>query len=118
MTLYAIFKPQPGAAALPEAIADRFSWFAFLLPPVHALVHGLWDQLALFLLGLVAITFVETWIGPDALFWLYLVLALACGFAASGARQRALRRRGYLPSGYRFAPDADAARLTVMETTP
>ena len=116
MTLYAILKPAPGSALLPEAVAEKFSWFAFFLPPIHALVHGLWDQLAFFLVGLVVITFSETWIGPDAAIWLYLLLALACGYAASGARLRALKRRGFVPAGYRFAVGPDEARLTVMET--
>lgn len=116
MTLYAIFKPKPGAAALPQAVAETFSWFALLLPPVHALTHRLWDQLALFLAGLAALLFAHDWIGADAASWLYLLLALACGFAAPGARRRALLRRGYTATGHRFALDADFARLAVMET--
>lgn len=116
MTLYAIFAPRPGSAALPEAVAEKFSWFATLLPPVHALLHRLWDQLALYLVGLAAIIFAERWVGADAAIWLYILLAIACGLAAPGARRRALQRRGLVTAGHRFAPDADLARLSAMET--
>lgn len=115
MTLYAILTPRPGTDALPEAVAEKFSWFAALLPPVHALVHRLWDQLAFYLVGLAIIAFAERWTGADAAIWLYVLLAIACGFAAPGARRRALRRRGYGAEGHRFAPDADLARLSAME---
>ena len=116
MTLYAILTPKPGSAALPEAVAEKFSWFAALLPPVHALAHRLWDQLALFLVGLAIIVLAGRWTGADAAIWLYILLALACGFAAPGARRRALLRRGYGAEGHRFAPDADLARLSAMES--
>jgi len=116
LTLYAILTPRPGTAALPEAVPDKFSWFAALLPPVHALVHRLWGQLALYLVGLAIVIFAQRWIGADAAIWLYILLAIACGFAAPGARRRALARRGFDEAGYRFAPDADLARLSAMET--
>jgi hypothetical protein len=115
VNLYAILTPKPGTLALPEAVAEKFSWFAALLPPVHALVHRLWDQLALYLVGLAAIVFAERWTGADAAIWLYILLAIACGFAAPGARRRSLLRRGFGAEGYRFATDADLARLGAME---
>ena len=116
MTLYAILSPRPGSGALPQAVPEKFSWFATLLPPVHALVHRLWDQLALFLVGLAVIVFAERWTGPDAAIWLYILLAVACGFAAPAARRRAYLRRGYQPGGHRLADDSDLARLAAMET--
>ncbi len=118
VTLYTLHAPQPGTDKLPEAVAEKFSWFAALLPPVHALAHRLWDQLGLFVLGLGIIAVTARFIGPDAAFWLYVLLALACGFAAPGARRRALGRRGYEPAGHRIAPDADLARLPIMESRP
>jgi len=116
VTLYAILKSDAGA--LPQAVPEKFSWFAALLPPVHALAHRLWGQLVLFVLGVVALIFAAPYVGPDAVIWLYILLAIACGFAAPGARQRALRRRGYGAAGYRFAPDADLARIASLETNP
>ncbi|WP_297112268.1 DUF2628 domain-containing protein [uncultured Devosia sp.] len=115
MTLYAILKSDVGA--LPRAVPEKFSWFAALLPPVHALAHRLWGQLVLFVLGIVALVFAAPSIGADAVIWLYILIAIASGFAAPGARQRALKRRGYAAGGYRFSADADQARLAAMETS-
>ncbi|MCP8882908.1 DUF2628 domain-containing protein [Devosia sp. XJ19-1] len=117
MTLYAILMPKPGSGTLPQAVPEKFSWFAALLPPLHALAHRLWDQLVLFILGLAAIVVAQPFIGADAAVWLYILLALACGFAAPGAQRRALRRRGFSPAGHRFASDTDMARLAALETS-
>lgn len=118
MTLYALFAPPPGRGALPQAVPETFSWFAALLPPVHALAHGLWGQLLLWVAGMAVLAIGARFLGAEALAWLYLLLALALGFAASGARGRSLMRRGYRTLGYRVAADADLARLAAMETRP
>lgn len=118
MTLFALFRSLDNPAGLPQAVADKFSWFAALLPPVHALVHRLWGQFGLFVLGLGAILAASVFIGLEAALWLYILLALACGFAAPGARQRSLKRRGFAPAGYRLAADADLARLAALEARP
>ena len=115
MTLFALYRSADDPTALPVAVSERFSWFAALLPPVHALVHRLWDQLGLFILGLGALLIAARYIGADATAWLYILLAIACGFAAPGAQRRALRRRGHVELGHRVAPDEDLARLAVME---
>ena len=116
MTLYAILRSDTGA--LPQAVPEKFSWFAALLPPVHALAHRLWGQIVLFVLAIVALVFAAPYIGADAVIWLYILFAIAFGFAAPGARQRALKRRGYGPAGYRYAPEADLARIASLENTP
>ena len=113
MTLYAILRSDAGA--LPRAVPEKFSWFAALLPPVHALAHRLWGQLVLYVLGIVALVFAAPFVGTDAVIWLYILLAMACGFAAPAARQRALGRRGYARAGYRFATDPDLARIATLE---
>ena len=118
MTLFALYRSVDDPPALPVAVSERFSWFAALLPPVHALYHRLWDQLGLFVLGLAALIFGARYLGPDATLWLYILLAIACGFAAPGAQRRALKRRGFAGLGHRVATDADLARLAVMESRP
>lgn len=118
MTLFALYRSIDNPAGLPMVVAEKFSWFATLLPPVHALVHRLWDQLALFLVGLALVVVSTRVIGFDAAIWLYILLALACGFAAPGAMRRALRRRGYSAAGHRFAEDADLARVAALEARP
>jgi len=118
VTLFALYRSPDDPTIPPQAVAERFSWFAALLPPVHALVHRLWDQLGLFLVGLVALVFGARYVGADATIWLYLLLAVACGFAAPGAERRAMTRRGLLPMGHRVAQAADLARLASMENRP
>lgn len=116
MTLYAIYSSP--AQTLPEAVPERFSFLAAILPPAHALRHGLWDQLAFWVAGVVLLALVGRFIGSEAVSWLYLLLALGLGLSASGATGRAWTRRGYRPSGYRVAADADLARLAVLEARP
>ena len=120
MTLYSLFTRNgaDGPDAAPQAVAERFSWFAFLLPPLHALVHRHWGQLGLFVLGLAGLVLGARFLGAEAVCWLYLPFALAFGFAAPGAERRALRRRGYAPAGHVFAADADLARLAFLENRP
>jgi hypothetical protein len=118
VTLFALYRSVDDPTALPVAVSERFSWFAALLPPVHALVHRLWDQLAFFIFGLVVLVFGARYVGADATLWLYIVLAIACGFAAPGAQRRAYRRRGLVSAGHRIAPDADLARLAFLEARP
>lgn len=118
MTLFALYRSVDDPTALPVAVAERFSWFAALLPPVHALLHRHWDLLGLFVVGLAALLFGVRYLGADATLWLYILLAIACGFAAPGAEHRALRRRGLVSAGHRFAADADLARLAIMESRP
>ncbi len=116
MPLFSLYRSVDDPVALPEAVPEEFSWFATLLPPVHALAHRLWDQLALFVAGMLTIVLVAPLVGPDAAIWLYILLAIACGFAAPGAQRRALQRRGYASLGHRFAGDAESALVAVMET--
>lgn len=115
MTLFALYRSADDPTALPVAVSERFSWFAAFLPPVHALVHRLWYQLGLFVLGFGAIAVAARWLGLDATLWLYILLALACGFAAPGAMRRALKRRGFVTLGHQVARDADLARLAAFE---
>ena len=115
MTLFALYRSVDDPTALPVAVPERFSWFAALLPPFHALAHRLWDQLGFFVLGAGALIVAARYLGPDATIWLYILLALACGFAAPSAQRRALKRRGFAPLGHRLSADADLARLAAME---
>ena len=114
MTLYAIFDPRPGKAALPAAIPEQFSWLAALLPPVFLLRHGLWLELLLFAVKLVALVLLADIIGGDAALLLYALLALWLGFAAPGLRRAALGRRGWIFRGERVALSQDAAQLEAL----
>ena len=91
MTLYSVYE-RPNDA--PTAVADRFSWSAALLPPVHALVHGLWLLLLVWIVGIVAIGVSGLWVGGKAAFWLYVLFAVLIGFEASSFRRVKTGRRG------------------------
>lgn len=93
MTLYSVYE-RPNDA--PTAVADRFSWSAALLPPVHALVHGLWLLLVVWGLGIIAIATSSVWIGSEAAFWLYVLFATLIGFEAASFRRVKTGRRGGL----------------------
>jgi hypothetical protein len=93
VTLYSVYE-RPSDA--PTAVADRFSWSAPLLPPVHALVHGLWLLLLIWVVGLVAIAGASLMIGGAAALWLYVLFATLIGFEASSFRRVKTAKRGGL----------------------
>jgi len=114
VTLYAIYDPRPGKPVLPAVIPERFSWLAALLPPVFFLRHGMWIELLLFCVKLAALLLIAGYLGDDAAFLLYCLLALWLGFAASGLRHAGLRRRGWIFRGERVAASADLAQLEAL----
>jgi hypothetical protein len=98
MTLYSIFeKPQAKAAKnrAPVAVPERFSWLAMLLPPVFALLHGLWLLLVFWIALVVGLGYAARIIGPDAAGALYLLVAVFLGFEAPAFRRDWLLFRGY-----------------------
>lgn len=113
MTLYAVFDRRRDEP--PALVADRFSWFAALLPPVFALAHRLWPALLLWVVGAVAIGGLSLWLGPDAGFWLYVLLAVWFGWEAPAFRRRGLRRRGYVYRTERIALAEDLAQVEWMK---
>jgi hypothetical protein len=93
VTLYSVFERADELA--PAVVPEKFSWFAALLPPVYGLVHGLWLGLILCVAAVIVLAFSSVWIGAEAAFWLYVVLALAIGFEAPALRRRKLEARGW-----------------------
>jgi hypothetical protein len=109
MAIYSIFTRDGDPA--PQAVGDRFSWFAALLPPVYALVHSLWWGLLGWIAGTAAIVALGFVIGSDAAFWLYVLLALLFGLEAASLRRVALGRRGHAYRGERLATREEEAEL-------
>lgn len=104
MTVYSVYARSD---AVPTLVADRFSWFAAILPPVYAIVHGLWAALAGWIVGVVLLSVLAGWIGGGAAFWIYIAIAVLTGFEAPTLVRRKLGRGGW---GYRtdiVAADAD-----------
>jgi len=117
MTLYSLFTRNgaEGPDAAPEAVAERFSWFAFLLPPVYALAHRLWLVFLGLVVAILALGFAGRWLGGDAAFWLYGLMALWFGFEAPAFRARKLHRQGYLHAGDTIAAAEDLARIDYLK---
>ena len=111
MTIFSIFARE----AEVEAVPDRFSWLAALLPPVYALVHGLWWALAGYVVGLLALVALGFVIGDGAAVWLYVLAALLIGFEAPTLRRRRLARRGYVYGGERVGIAEEAAAQSFIE---
>lgn len=109
MTIYAVFDKD--ATDVPAVVPERFSWFAALLPPIYALAHGLWLELALYVIALVLLSLSGSVIGGDAAFWIYVVFAIAIGFEAPSLRRAALRHQGWRLRGMVVAPSTDLAQL-------
>jgi hypothetical protein len=97
VTVYAIFTRE--APADIEAVPDRFSWFAALLPPIYALVHRLWATCALYVIAVVLLAIAGRAIGGDGAFWLYVIGAVLFGFESPAVRRMSLHRRGYAYRG-------------------
>lgn len=116
MTIYAVFDKD--AIAAPAVVPDRFSWLAMLLPPVFALVHGLWLELLGYVILVFALGAVSRVIGGEAAFWIYLILAVWIGFEAPALRRGALRRRGWRYRTEVIARGADLAELEGLRNRP
>jgi len=106
VTIYSVFE-RPNEIA-PTVVPEKFSWFAAVLPPVYALVHGLWLGLFAYVAAVVAIVAASLWLGGEAGFWLYVLLAVLIGFEAAGFRRGKLRAKGWI---YRSDVVAGAADL-------
>jgi hypothetical protein len=105
----ALFSVYARPDAAPVVVADRFSWFAALLPPFYAIVHGLWLALAGWIVGVVVLCVLSGWLGGGAAFWLYVLGAILSGLEAPTLRRRRLARRGWAWRGDVVAIDEDLA---------
>jgi hypothetical protein len=112
MTTFAVYEKLDDP--IPAVVPDRFSWLAFLLPPIFALAHGLWLDLLAFVLLVVILGLAGRAIGPDAAFWIYVVLALLIGFEASALRGFGLRRRGFVHRADLVASNSDIALVQYL----
>ncbi len=117
MTVYSIFEKPQGKAAkdraeitAPAAVPERFSWLAALLPPVFALLNGLWLLLVFWIALVVGLAYISRVIGDDAAFWLYALVALFMGFEAPAFRRDGLLARGFIWRGDVIASAEDLAQ--------
>jgi Protein of unknown function (DUF2628) len=115
MTVFSIYQAD---AEAPEAVPERFSIFAALVPPVYALVHGLWLELIGFIVLLVLVGVLGVLAGPDAAALSYAAIALLIGFEAPALRGAALHRRGKAYRADIIAPAADQAEVEWLKAAP
>ena len=121
MTLYAIFEREdPAEAAVigPLAVPERFSWVAFLLPPLFALRHGLILMLLFWVLVVAGLIYASPMIGADAATALYWLIALFLGFEAPAIRRDAMLGRGWLWRGDLISSAADLAERDYLSHRP
>lgn len=116
MTIYAVLEHDVKPA--PVAVAERFSWFAAVLPPLWAVAHALWLELVLYVALLCVLSFLALVVGAEAAFWIYVACAVWIGFEAADLRRSALRRRGWHERGERVAPSEDVAMLAGLRDEP
>lgn len=116
MTLYSVFE-RPNEIA-PAVVPEKFSWAAAILPPVYALWHGLWLGLFLYVVALAAIVVASLWVGGEAAFWLYLLLAALAGFEAAGFRRGKLKAGGWTYRSDVIAAAPDLAQRDWIAARP
>ena len=116
MTLYSVFE-RPDEMA-PAVVPEKFSWAAAILPPAYALYHGLWLGLLLYMVAVAVIVVASFWIGGDAAFWLYVLLAALVGFEAAGFRRAKLRAKGWTYRSDVVAAGADLAQRDWLAARP
>lgn len=107
--LYTIYAPadekpdkDPHISHGPRAIADKFSWYAFLLTPIWALRHAGWPVFFVWLVLVIAIFALNSALPFDT-FWANLLLGAWFGFAASELAGQSLKNKGYTESGFLLA---------------
>ena len=111
VTLYSVFARQDRT---PSAVADRFSWFAALLPPVNALAHGLWLLLAGWVLAVAAVVALD-WLAAATCVLGLRPRSHASRLRGRGLRRRALRHRGFQHAGDFFATEPDLAIVEALK---
>jgi hypothetical protein len=112
VTLYSVYERHD---ELPEAVSDRFSWFAAVLPPVYALVHGLWLLLLGWVVLVAAIVALGWFGGSEAASWTYILSAILLGFEAGTFHRRKLRHRGFAHVGDYLATEPELAIVEALK---
>ena len=118
MPVFEVLVPRYSADPLEiELIRDRFSWGAALVPPLWAVLNGLWLELAVWFAGLILIGTSGLFAGGEVAFWLYVLFALWFGLSAADMRAAGLRRAGFAAAGIRIATDEMLATRDWLKET-
>ncbi|MCF6343356.1 MAG: DUF2628 domain-containing protein [Devosiaceae bacterium] len=95
-------------------IDEKFSWFAAFLPPLWLISKNLWLELVLWLSAIFVLGIISSFIGGEAVFWLYVLSAIYIGFEATNIYVRALKRKGLKASGDIIASDYEQAQVALI----
>lgn len=116
MTIFAVFEARHQAHLdAPEVVPEKFSWLAFLLPPVYAVAHGLWLELLGFFALVILAVVIGALAGEDAGLLCYLALALLIGLEAPTIRAAALSRKGFEHRADLIAAGPDLAAVAWLD---
>ena len=107
--------PDPLANSGAVFVPERFSWFAALLPPLWAIVHGLWVELIIWVAAMAVLGGIDLFLGSEATFWLYVLGATWVGFEASAIRVAALERKQFQRAGELISSDEISAEMEWMK---
>ncbi len=120
MPLFEVLMPPDSADPFAaELVRDKFSWSAALVPPLWAILNGLWLEMFAWGLATLLIVVAGAFFGGEAAVWLYVLMALWFGFSAADLRIAALMRSGYVAAGARIASDEMLAeRDFLLERAP
>jgi len=107
--------PDPLAESGAVFVPERFVWFAALLPPLWALVHGLWIELVIWIAAMALLWGLDLFLGGETTFWLYVLGSIWIGFEASAIRVSALERKQFLRAGDLVSSDEISAEMEWMK---
>ena len=124
MSIYAVYAPplkRGQSAPDPERflfVRDRFSFWAFLVPPLWMLRHRLWLAFILYLIVIVALELALGAVGASRTMMIAgaVLLSLLVGLEAATLRRRALARRGWSSVGIVVGDDIDAAERRFFDS--
>ena len=113
MKAFTVHAP-PDDDADPERIVfvkDGISWPALFIPALWLLWRGLWVALALYLLYVVALIFLERAVGEAPVTIVAILGALLFALEANNIRRWSLGRRGWRQIGETFGHNQDEAEI-------
>ncbi len=92
-------------------IIEKFNWLAAIFPPFWLMAKNLWVELVLWFAFIIALSAVSSFIGSEAIFWIYIISAIYIGFEAPNIQIKSLKRKGFIAQGDLIAQDYEQAQV-------
>jgi hypothetical protein len=124
MSVYTVYAPPPKRgqfAPQPERfvfVRDRFSFWAFLLPPLWMLRYRLWLAFILYVIvfGAIEVVLAATGASRGTMFTAAVLLSVLVGLEAGTLRRFAMRRRGWSNVGVVLGDDIESAERRFFDS--